>query len=109
MIWESSPTARDIAGPASGQLTYFFLNFYGCALCCFQVLHQCCVPQEVPPSSRQPGEQGVLQLLQLDLELVLALCEVCLQHQHPGEMRVIQETVGKLASITMFFILSPKR
>lgn len=57
---------------------YLLLDVHGRALCRLQVLHQRCVPQEVPRGGGEPGEQGVLQLLQVDLELILAFCEICL-------------------------------
>lgn len=56
--------------------THLLLNLLSSLLGGLQVLHQCCVPEEVPPGRGEAGEEGVLQLLQLDLEVVLLFSQL---------------------------------
>lgn len=106
VVWESCPAVCGTAAPAPGQLPHLLLNFNGRALRCLQVLHQHRVLQEPSCGSRQSGKQRVLQLLQPDLELVLALGEVCLQHQHPETHTSLRDET--LPPVTMSFMVSPK-
>lgn len=66
-------------GPAREAVSHLLLDLIGRVLGGLQVLHQGRVPQEVPRRRRQPGQQGVLQLLQDNLEFVLGLGEVRLR------------------------------
>ena len=61
------------------QSPYFLLNLSGSAFGGFQVLNKGGVSEEVPPSRRETREEGVFKLLQLDLELILLLCQLSLQ------------------------------
>ena len=47
-----------------------------------QLLHQDVVSQEVALCSRQPGQQLILQDLQLNLKQVLLLGQITLSHRH---------------------------
>ena len=56
-------------------IPHLLFNLSCSAFGCLQVFNKGSVSKEVSSSRGEAGEEGVLQLLQLDLKVILLLCE----------------------------------